>query len=102
MEAKLRQDQTQRIQLAKRFKQHAKPDEYERSIEYLDTLIERVERYNRGKSFLASKISSISVQLPSPYVLKPYQQDGVNWLYRLGHLNDSGILADEMGLGKTL
>ncbi len=35
-------------------------------------------------------------------VLRPYQKDGVNWLWRLMARNWSGLLADEMGLGKTL
>ena len=34
--------------------------------------------------------------------LRPYQQQGVNWLQFLGHNSLCGILADDMGLGKTL
>jgi SNF2 family DNA or RNA helicase len=34
--------------------------------------------------------------------LRPYQNDGVNWLERLRLMYLSGILADDMGLGKTL
>ncbi|MFU8780690.1 MAG: DEAD/DEAH box helicase [Kiritimatiellia bacterium] len=34
--------------------------------------------------------------------LRPYQRDGVQWLYNLEHRGFSGLLADEMGLGKTL
>jgi SNF2 family DNA or RNA helicase len=41
-----------------------------------------------------------SVQSPS---LRPYQQQGVNWLQFLRDpCSLSGILADDMGLGKTL
>ena len=34
--------------------------------------------------------------------LRPYQQQGLNWLQFLRQLGLSGILADDMGLGKTL
>jgi len=34
--------------------------------------------------------------------LRPYQQQGVNWLQFLREYSLSGILADDMGLGKTL
>ena len=34
--------------------------------------------------------------------LRPYQQDGLNWLHFLREFGLGGILADDMGLGKTL
>lgn len=34
--------------------------------------------------------------------LRPYQQEGLNWLAGLGRFGLGGILADEMGLGKTV
>ncbi len=34
--------------------------------------------------------------------IRPYQEDGIKWLYTLSRHNLSGILADDMGLGKTL
>lgn len=34
--------------------------------------------------------------------LRPYQQDGLNWLWQLYGLGLGGCLADDMGLGKTL
>ncbi|MCK7599004.1 DEAD/DEAH box helicase [Microbulbifer sp. CAU 1566] len=34
--------------------------------------------------------------------LRPYQQDGLNWLVFLQQYGFGGILADDMGLGKTL
>ena len=34
--------------------------------------------------------------------LRPYQQQGLNWLSQLRQLGLNGILADDMGLGKTL
>ena len=35
-------------------------------------------------------------------ILRPYQKDGVKWLYNLYKCGLGGILADEMGLGKSL
>ncbi len=34
--------------------------------------------------------------------LRPYQQQGLNWLSRLDELHFGGCLADDMGLGKTV
>lgn len=34
--------------------------------------------------------------------LRPYQQEGLNWLQFLREFGFSGVLADDMGLGKTL
>ena len=34
--------------------------------------------------------------------LRPYQQEGLSWLYFLFDYGLNGILADEMGLGKTV
>lgn len=43
------------------------------------------------------------VSLPSELkkVLRPYQKEGVDWLYFLRSYRFAGILADDMGLGKT-
>lgn len=35
-------------------------------------------------------------------ILRPYQKQGVAWLYRLNQLHLGGVLADDMGLGKTI
>ena len=45
-----------------------------------------------------------AVKLPSTFkaTLRPYQQQGVNWLQFLREYGLSGVLADEMGLGKTI
>jgi len=44
------------------------------------------------------------VPLPGSFsgVLRPYQQDGLNWLQFLREYQLNGILADDMGLGKTI
>ncbi len=42
---------------------------------------------------------------PSPGLnaeLRPYQQEGLNWLQFLREYNLGGVLADDMGLGKTI
>ncbi|WP_423064306.1 SNF2-related protein [Candidiatus Paracoxiella cheracis] len=53
-----------------------------------------------------SRFSAIkSVKLPKRHFsaeLRPYQQQGVNWLQFLREYTLNGILADDMGLGKTL
>lgn len=54
---------------------------------------------------------SLRKQSPAPHVgvaagltatLRPYQQDGLNWLQQLRCDGVGGVLADDMGLGKTL
>jgi len=42
------------------------------------------------------------IQLDLPDTLRPYQADGVRWMFQLSELGMGGILADDMGLGKTL
>jgi superfamily II DNA or RNA helicase len=34
--------------------------------------------------------------------LRPYQEQGLAWLYFIHELNSGGVLADDMGLGKTI
>lgn len=45
-----------------------------------------------------------SAPLPKRFkaTLRPYQQEGVNWLHFLKEFHFGGILADDMGLGKTI
>lgn len=42
------------------------------------------------------------IDLDLPDSLRPYQETGVKWMYRLSDLEMGGVLADDMGLGKTL
>ena len=57
---------------------------------------------------LGDKIKSFSgvkkVNIPKDFKadLRPYQQQGVNWLRFLNEYEFGGILADDMGLGKTI
>ena len=45
-----------------------------------------------------------SAKIPTTFnaILRPYQQEGVNWLQFLREYQLNGILADDMGLGKTI
>jgi len=46
----------------------------------------------------------LQVELPTELnaTLRPYQQQGLNWLQALREMGTGGILGDDMGLGKTL
>jgi superfamily II DNA or RNA helicase len=48
------------------------------------------------------EISSVTVPKTLKASLRPYQQQGLDWLQFLREYKLSGILADEMGLGKTV
>ena len=48
------------------------------------------------------EVSHVTVPKTLKASLRPYQQQGLNWLQFLREYNLSGILADEMGLGKTV
>lgn len=64
----------------------------------------------RQAEFLKSSARDFGMALPPeteakldlPEVLRPYQTDGVRWMWKLTELGMGGILADDMGLGKTL
>ncbi|EFJ48604.1 hypothetical protein VOLCADRAFT_74566 [Volvox carteri f. nagariensis] len=47
-------------------------------------------------------VAAYSLPFQLPYTLRPYQQDGINWLAFLRRFGLHGVLADDMGLGKTL
>ena len=49
-----------------------------------------------------SGLETIPVPQHLNATLRPYQQDGLNWLAFLQRYGFGGILADDMGLGKTL
>lgn len=57
---------------------------------------------------LAQRLSDFSGIAPVPppeglqATLRPYQQQGLNWLQFLREFQFNGVLADDMGLGKTL
>ncbi len=53
-------------------------------------------------NFYAYKDSQISLTTKEKNLLRPYQIEGVRWLYTLTKTGFGGILADEMGLGKSI
>uniref|UniRef100_A0A5K3ESK6 TATA-binding protein-associated factor n=1 Tax=Mesocestoides corti TaxID=53468 RepID=A0A5K3ESK6_MESCO len=61
----------------------------------------------KGRSFVQCLLRPNEIRLYTPddtikAELRPYQQEGVNWLLFLKNYGLSGILADDLGLGKTL
>jgi SNF2 family DNA or RNA helicase len=48
------------------------------------------------------KITHVEVSADLKTTLRPYQQQGLNWLNFLDDFNFGGCLADDMGLGKTM
>ncbi|KAE8132092.1 hypothetical protein BDV38DRAFT_225080 [Aspergillus pseudotamarii] len=48
------------------------------------------------------KVEEFTLPVAIKAELRPYQQEGVNWLAFLNRYNLHGILCDDMGLGKTL
>lgn len=55
---------------------------------------------------LAGQLAGAAEETPPPLPpqirLRPYQEQGVRWLFRMGRLGLGGCLADDMGLGKTV
>ena len=54
------------------------------------------------KTFKEYKNAPVEFTKEEDKLLRPYQKDGVKWLYNLYKCGLGGILADEMGLGKSL
>ena len=55
-----------------------------------------------ARDFGMAVADDLPVDLDLPDCLRPYQAEGVRWMYHLSELGMGGILADDMGLGKTL
>jgi len=66
-------------------------------VEATPRWLEKVEKQNKP-----AKMETVQVSPHLKAKLRPYQQEGVNWLRFLEKNGFAGILADEMGLGKTL
>ncbi len=58
---------------------------------------QRARQYNRQE-----RIEPVVLCASMERTLRPYQKEGVQWLYFLDRNGFNGILADEMGLGKTV
>ena len=52
--------------------------------------------------FKSYKDSNVSLNKSDLDILRPYQVEGIKWLYNIEKTGFGGILADEMGLGKSL
>ncbi|KAJ5534790.1 hypothetical protein N7527_001044 [Penicillium freii] len=68
---------------------------------------ELLEGRDRERKFMSQmldvrKVEPFEIPVAIKAELRPYQQDGVNWLAFLNRYNLHGILCDDMGLGKTL
>ena len=76
---------------------------------YLDSLKSR-NRFIRTDSIFDQFVHTfqeyqnvaVSFTADEEKLLRPYQKEGVKWLYNLYKCGLGGILADEMGLGKSL
>lgn len=80
-------------------------------LDELDAALGEAELELRGQVDLRSRRRTLGrdaelPQVPAPEelraTLRPYQQEGLNWLQNLRAHGAGGILADDMGLGKTL
>ena len=66
-----------------------------------------LEGRDRERKFIAQmldpkKVEPFGIPVAIKAELRPYQQEGVNWLHFLNKYNLHGVLCDDMGLGKTL
>ena len=66
-----------------------------------------LEGRDRERKFMSQmldpkKADAFEIPVAIKAELRPYQQDGVNWLAFLNRFNLHGVLCDDMGLGKTL
>ena len=66
-----------------------------------------LEGRDRERKFISQmldpkKVEPFEIPVAIKAELRPYQQDGVNWLHFLNKYNLHGVLCDDMGLGKTL
>lgn len=67
-------------------------------------LIEQISGIKQYDSSGLFSGNSPSTSLPATLkaILRPYQETGFNWMYKLQQNGFGGILADDMGLGKTI
>ena len=76
----------------------------------LDSLLSRQATVDMDEKFKdirnrLRQVDQIKPTTPAPTfqgMLRPYQQEGLGWLFHLQALAIGGILADDMGLGKTV
>ncbi|MGB3409738.1 MAG: DEAD/DEAH box helicase [Microthrixaceae bacterium] len=70
----------------------------------LGVVAKQSDRWNENVNQMASLAAPVPVAVPIELQaeLRPYQQDGLDWLAFLYRNRLGGILADDMGLGKTV
>ncbi len=73
-------------------------------LQALGVVDEQAAQWHRQIGGLTGGTPMIRQQLPADFRadLRPYQQEGVDWLCFLFDAGLGGILADDMGLGKTI
>ena len=80
-------------------------------LEDIDQALSNEESSRIGTAPLEALAAQLTHASPWPQIdvpstmrakLRPYQQQGVNWLGMLAQQGLSGVLADDMGLGKTV
>jgi hypothetical protein len=66
--------------------------------------VEIIKELSYYRKALANFESIKAIEVPKALIatLRPYQQDGLNWLNFLDDFNFGACLADDMGLGKTI
>lgn len=72
----------------------------ELGVESLVVDPEWTEFHEWRKTFEKKKIAALP-QIEYGFELRPYQMNGLSWLWSLYHRGLAALLADEMGLGKT-
>ncbi|CDW88930.1 probable global transcription activator snf2l1 isoform 2 [Stylonychia lemnae] len=85
-----KQQQIQQENLSRRRLANNKVDEIEDIVGDKDNKLFEIQKIEKQPDNLIGGI------------LRDYQIEGLNWLYKLEQANLNGILADEMGLGKTI
>lgn len=80
----------------------------EQMLPYPPTMNEQSKIYRLENQLLLTQliepghVPSLRLEFNFDGKLRPYQAEGLNWLWFLHECNLNGILADDMGLGKTL
>ncbi|MFA6087775.1 DEAD/DEAH box helicase [Mucilaginibacter sp.] len=70
--------------------------------EVLDEEVRKEIGSYREKFANFESVKDVTVPADLKAILRPYQQQGLNWLNFLDDFNFGGCLADDMGLGKTM
>ena len=74
------------------------------SVEEIDVSISNGQWFRTMKESLIhpDTIQKVNIEPSLHVTLRPYQENGYQWLYKMSHLGFGACLADDMGLGKTV